>query len=381
MRVQPHPEIRITGTGAFLPERVIDNRTLAGLVTGYDASRSGDFGAWVDQVTHIHERRFAEPRTRSSDLALPAARQALAEAGIAPKDVGLICYASFTMSQNIPGDHCLFAEDLGATETPVFHLAAACAGTIYGLGLAYGMIAAGVYEHVLVVGSETASKALNFHDPLTAILFGDGAGAAVVSRRKGPAGSGLLPPFLSFKYSPRNIHLANSNVPVDVPRFPDRQVQPGVPVVEQALVEMEGGPAVLRAAVNAMAGCVAKCLGYEEKDLKDREGPLMQALARARVIPHQANGRIVDGMADKLGAPRERVTSTVYRYGNTSAASNLIALDFARKHGNLSRRLGPDGRVLGIEEHPQHTVRPGELVVLPSIGGGYLMGCAAYVAH
>ena len=380
MRVQPHPEIRITGTGAYLPERVVDNRTLETLVRGYDRARSGDFGTWVDQVSHIHERRFADPRTRSSDLALPAAREAMAEAGIGPKDLGLIAYASFTMSQNIPGDHCMLAESLGAGDTPVFHLAAACAGAIYGLGLAYGMISAGLYDHVLVVGAETASKALNVHDPLTAILFGDGAGAAVVSRRKGPPGTGLLPSYLGFKYSPRNIHLGNSNVPVDVQRFPDREIQPGVALVEHSVVEMEGGPNVLRAAVNAMAGCVAKCLGYEEKDLKDKSGPLMRSLAQARVIPHQANGRIVDGMADKLGAPPERVTSTVYRYGNTSAASNLIALDFARKHGNLVRRLDADGRVLAIEDQPQHRIQPGDLVVMPAIGGGYLMGCAALVA-
>lgn len=380
MRRTPHPEIRITGTGACLPERVIDNKTLEGLVQGYDPTRSGDFGTWVDQVTHIHERRFAEFKTRSCDLALPAARQALEQAGLTPKDLGLIVYASFTMSQNIPGDHCMLAEDLGAQDTPVFHLAAACAGSIYGIGMAYGMIAAGVYDHVLVVGTETASKALNFHDPLTAIIFGDGAGAAVVSRRKGPEGSGLLPPYLSFKFSPRNIHLGNSNVPVDVSRYPDRQIQPGVPVVEQALVEMEGGPAVLRSAVNQMAVCVARCLGYDEKDLKDRAGPLMQTVARARVIPHQANGRIVDGMADKLGVPPERVARTVYRYGNTSAASNLIALDYARRYGNLVRRLAPDGKVLAIDELPGETIRPGELVLLPSIGGGYLMGCVGFVA-
>ena len=380
MRVQPHPEIRITGTGAHLPERVIDNRTLETMVKGYDPARSGDFGTWVDQVTHIHERRFAGERQRSSDLALPAARQAMAEAGVTAKDLGLIVYASFTMSQQLPGDHCMLAEDLGAHDCPVFHMMAACAGTIYGLGVAYGMIAAGIYEHVLVIGAETANKAINFSDPLTCIIFGDGAGAAVVSRRKGPAGSGLMPSFLSFKYNARNIHLGNSNVPVDVSRFMDRQVSPGVAVVEQALVEMEGGASVLRAAVNSMAGCVARCLGYEERDLKDKQGELMRTVARARVIPHQANGRIVDGMAEKLGVAPERVTRTVYRYGNTSAASNLIALDFARKHGNLSRRLDADGKVLAIEEHPDQTIQPGELVLLPAIGGGYLMGCGAFVA-
>lgn len=380
MRVKPHPHVRITGTGSYLPEKVIDNRTLEPMVHGFDVARSGDFGAWVDQVTHVHERRFVGPKTRTSDLALPAARQALAEAGVTPKQIGLIIYASFTPSQMLPGDHCLFAEDLGATETPVFHMMGACAGTVYGLGVAYGMVLAGLYEHVLVIGAETSSRALNFHDPLTAIIFGDGAGAAVVSRRDGPPGTGLLPAFLSFKFNARNIHLGNSNIPVDVAKFPDRAVQPGIPVVEQALVEMEGGPSVLRAAVNAMAGCVARCLGYEEKDLRKADGPLMQAVQRSRVIPHQANGRIVDGLTEKLGIAPERVTRTVYRYGNTSAASNLIALDFARKRGNLARRLDADGRVLSIDEQPEHKIQPGELVLLPSIGGGYLMGCAAFVA-
>jgi 3-oxoacyl-[acyl-carrier-protein] synthase-3 len=380
LRVQPHPEVRITGTGTFVPERVVSNKVLEGMVKGFDASRSGDFGEWVDQVTHIHERRFCDYKTRSSDLALPAARQALAEAGIEARDLGLIVYASFTMSQQIPGDHCLLAEDLGAVDCPTFHLMGACSGSVYGLGLAYGMIASGVYEHVLVVGTETISKALNFHDPLTAIIFGDGAGAAVVSRRKGAPGTGMLPPQLGFKYSPRNIHLGNSNIPVEMARFPDREVTPGVQVVEQALVEMEGGPSVLRSAVQQMAVCTAKCLGYDEKDLRKGEPALMQALAASRVVPHQANGRIVDGMADKLGVAPERVTRTVYVYGNTSAASNLIALDHARKHGNLARRLSPEGKVLEIVRQPEHTIQPGELVLLPSIGGGYLMGCVGYLA-
>lgn len=380
MRTKPHPQVRITGTGACMPERVVDNKTLESMVHGYDAAHSGDFGAWVDQVTHIHERRFGEYSLRTNDLALPAAREALAEAGIQPKDLGLIVYASFTMSQQIPGDHCVFAEDLGASDTPVFHLFGACAGSIYGIGLAYGMIAAGVYEHVLVIGAETILKALNFHDPLTAIIFGDGAGAAVISRRDGPPGTGLLPPHLAFKYNARNIHLSNSNIPLEVARWPDHATQPGVPVVEQSLVEMEGGPSVLRSAVHQMAVCTARCLGYDEKDLKKGEPALMQALARSRVVPHQANGRIVDGLGEKLGVAPERVTRTVYRYGNTSAASNLVALDFARKRGNLVRRLHADGKVLAIDEQPAETIRPGELVLLPSIGGGYLMGCVGYVA-
>ncbi|MDJ0520600.1 MAG: ketoacyl-ACP synthase III [Planctomycetota bacterium] len=381
MRAELNPNVTISGTGAYLPERVIDNDTLSGMVSGFDTERGGDFGAWVDQVTHVHERRFCDWSVRSNDLALPAARQALEVAGLEPQDIGLIVYASFTVSQDLPGDHCLFAEQLGATSTPVFHLKAACAGSVYGLSVAYAMVASGVYEHVLVVGTETASKALNFHDPITSIIFGDGSGAAVVSRREGGAGGGMLPAHLGFRYSPRNIHLGNSNIPVDVTRFPDRQVEPGVPLVEQALVEMESGPNVLRSAVLAMAECVTSCLGYDKRDLRRKDPALLETIQNARIVPHQANGRIIDGLADRLRAPHERTVRTIYRYGNMSAASNLVALDYGLRRGNMARRLDDEGLVLEIVDQPEQRFESGELVLLPSIGGGYLMGCAAFIAE
>jgi 3-oxoacyl-[acyl-carrier-protein] synthase-3 len=234
---------------------------------------------------------------------------------------------------------------------------------------------------VLVVGTETISRAVNYADPLTAIIFGDGAGAVVLSRGPGPAGTGMLPPFLSFQFNSRNIHLGNSNIPVDVGCFPDREVQPGVHLVEQALIEMEGGPAVLRAAVNAMAGCAARCLGYEEKDLRAGDAGLTSALHGARIVPHQANGRIIDGLTDKLGGPAERMVRTVYRYGNISAASNLVALDHGVRRGNMARVLDDAGDVLDVVDQPEHKIRGGELVLLPSIGGGYLMGCVGFVSE
>jgi 3-oxoacyl-[acyl-carrier-protein] synthase III len=167
---------------------------------------------------------------------------------------------------------------------------------------------------------------------------------------------------------------------VDVACFPDREVMPGVKLVEQAVIEMEGGPNVLRSAVNSMAVCTARCLGYEEKDLKREDASLAATLHAARVVPHQANGRILDGMVDKLGTPPERLLRTVYRYGNISAASNLVTLDFGLRRGNMARRLDAEGRVLEILEQPEHKIRKGDLVLLPSIGGGYLMGCIGFVA-
>lgn len=380
MSAQRNPHVTITGVGSHLPERVVDNDELSGLVRGYDAAKSGDFGTWVDQVTHVHERRFSAPDVRTSDLSLIAARKALRTAGLEPQDLGLIIYATFTESQDIPGDHCMFAEQLGAERVPVFHLKAACAGSIYGMANAWSHVAAGLYEHVLVIGTETASKALNFHDPITSIIFGDGAGAVVVSRCDDPTeGCGMYPPFLDFKYSPRNIHLANSNIPIDVARFPDREIEPGVQLVEQALVEMESGPNVLRSAVMNMTECLTRCLGYDPKAIKRGDEGILALLENARVIPHQANGRILDSLADRLKIPSERMIRTIYRTGNISAASNLIGLDFALREGNMARELDDEGRVTRIVTQPEHRIQEGELILLPSIGGGYLMGCLGFV--
>jgi len=382
MRASLNPNVTISGTGSYMPPLVVTNDDLSKRVHGYDEAHSGPFGAWVDQVTHIHQRHVSAPETRSHDLALVAARRALEAAALEPKDIDFIIYASFTMSQMIPGDHCVFAQELGASSCPVFQLVAACAGSIYGLSLAYAMITAGMHDNILVVGSETISKVLNYNDPITSIIFGDGAGAAIVSRRSAPTeGGGMLEPKLNFSYSPRNITLANSNVPMDVGRFPDRQTQPGVPLVEQALVEMESGPNVLRTAVTQMAGCTLEALGYERRALRKGAEGLAETLADARIIPHQANGRIIDGLADKLHVPREHVTRTIYRYGNTSAASNLVALDFAAREGSMQRVLDDEGLVTEIVTDADQRIRPGQLVLLPSIGGGYLMGCAGFIAE
>jgi 3-oxoacyl-[acyl-carrier-protein] synthase-3 len=372
--------VRVTGTGSCLPERVVDNDALRRIVHGYDEARSGPFGRWVDQVSHVHERRFVADGVRTSDMAAVAARRALEMAGLEAKDLGMIVYASFTPSQQLPGDHCLLTADLGVPTVPTFNLMAACAGSVYGLGLAYAMVSAGVYEHVMVTGAETISRTLNYHDPLTAILFGDGAGAAIVSRRSGPEGTGMFVPHLASHFSARSIHLANSNVPVEVAAFPERALQPGVPLVEQALIHMEGGPSVLKNAVAHMANAVARVLGFDEGDVRRRSDGFTALLDRARVVPHQANGRIVDGLADRLHLPPERVIRTIYRYGNTSAASNLIALDHGLRVGNMRRDLDADGNVLGVRDAPEDRIRSGDLVVMPSIGGGYLIGCAAFTA-
>ena len=375
MRVPFNPLVQLTGTGSQMGDRLVGNEELESLIHGYDAARSGPFAAWVDQVTHIHERRYAPKTARTSDLALPAARRALEAAGIGAKDLGMIFYASFTQSQVIPGDHCILAHELGADHCPAFNISAACAGSLYGMGLAYGMLASGVIRHALIVGSETISQMLNWHDPLTAILFGDGAGAAVLSRVEGaPEGTGMLPPFLSFEYSPDTIRVRNANNPHEVKCFPANSDNPGIPLVEQAVVEMAGGARVLRNAVNHMSECAARVLGYGATDLKHEEPDLMRLIRSARIVPHQANGRIVDALIERLGVLPERVIRTIYGYGNLSAASNMVALDFGVRHGTMDRVMGEGEKVLGLRTAP-HRIEKGDLVLLPSIGGGYLMGC------
>lgn len=376
MRVPFDPRVQLTGTGSCVGERVVTNDDLEPMVKGYDAARSGPFGAWVDQVTQIHERPFCHPETRTVDMALVAARRALDMAGVAPADLGMIVYASFTPSRMIPGDHCLLAMQLGAARTPSFNLMGACAGSVQGLGLAYGMVASGAMRHVLVVGAEKIHPMLNWHDPLTAILFADGAGAAVVSRVDGaPAGTGMLPPHLGFEWSETAIQLGNSNNPHDLRCFPPTADKPSHPLVERSLIVMTAGPSVLRNAVNNMAECACRTLGYELADLKAGEPSLRAVLDDAWLVPHQANGRIVEGLADKLSM--QRVVRTVHKYGNMSAASNLVALDHAVRVGNVARDLDADGKVLGLRTTPER-IRRGDTVLLPSIGGGYLMGCVGF---
>ena len=130
-----------------------------------------------------------------------------------------------------------------------------------------------------------------------------------------------------------------------------------------------------------MSANTAKMLGYERRALRKGPEELREMLTNARFVPHQANGRILDGLADKLQIPHERMIRTIYRYGNTSAASNLVALDFAFREGNMRRVLDDEGNVKDVVTDAEHKIQPNELVLMPSIGGGYLMGCVGFIAE
>jgi 3-oxoacyl-[acyl-carrier-protein] synthase-3 len=370
MKAPLNRSVAVLGTGSHLPERVITNDILRDWCTNYD-DNSGDFSTWVDRVTHIHERRFIAEGETAGHMAVEASRKALDMAGIKPTDLDLIIHASFTPSAAVPGDHVLVADMLGAHATPSYTLTGACAGSVYGLATAYGMIASKAMRRVLVTGSETISPVLDYRDPLTAILFGDGAGAVVVGD-VGTSEGGMAAPYMGFDFNWENITMDNANLP-----FTGRVATPAAngnpPTMEKTFLTMISGPAVLRSAVNSMSGSVRRVLGYGEDAIPG------ELLERMRVIPHQANGRIVDGLARKLRIDPQRVTKTIYNVGNISAASNVIALDYALRHGNLTVDRDPETeRILAIRE-VKDPIQRGELVVLPSIGAGYLYGAVAFV--
>ncbi|MHC4134804.1 MAG: 3-oxoacyl-ACP synthase III family protein [Planctomycetota bacterium] len=370
MRAFLNRSVAVLGTGSYLPDRVVTNDILRDWCTNYDDS-SGDFSTWVDRVTHIHERRFIADGETAGHMAAKAAERALDMAGLKPTDLDLIIHASFTPSAVVPGDHVLVADLLGANKTPSFTLNVACSGSIYALATAYGMIASKAMRRILVTGSETISPVLDYRDPLTAILFGDGAGAVVIGD-VGTSEGGMAPPYMGFDFNWENITMANANLP-----FTGKVVVPAAngnpPAMEKTFLTMISGPKVMRSAVNAMANSVRRVLGYDEGALPD------DVRARMRVIPHQANGRIVDGLAKKLKVDPLKVTKTIYKVGNISAASNVIALDYAMRHGNLTADRDPETeRILAICE-VEDPIQRGELVVLPSIGAGYLFGAVAFV--
>ncbi|MGH7162701.1 MAG: 3-oxoacyl-ACP synthase III family protein [Planctomycetota bacterium] len=375
MRAQPNRSVAVLGTGSYLPPRVLTNDDLRPLVTNYDEAQSGDFSTWVDRVTHIHRRRYIGDGETAATMGAEAARRALDMADVRPTELDLIVHASFTPSAIVPGDHVFVAQSIGAERTPSFALTAACAGSIYGLAMAYGLIASGTMRRILVIGSETISPTIDFGDPLTAILFGDGAGAVVLGAVSGGAG-GVLPPYLGFEFNAGNITMNNANLPfTSRVRVPLANGSP--PAIEKEYLRMQSGPSVLRSAVNAMAEAVLRVLGLGDLD---PDGPeARETLASLRLVPHQANGRIVDGLGKKLGVEERRVTKTIYDVGNISAASNVIALDYAVRHGNLAcTRERDTEKILSVSE-VRDPIRKGELVVLPSIGAGYLYGAIAFV--
>lgn len=305
----PRPYASILGTGRYLPKQVVTNDDLAKRVDTSDE--------WIVSRTGIRERRLADDSERTSFMATEAAKQALAKAGLKAGQLDAIIVATLSPDYPWPATACLVQNALGAPQALAFDISAACSGFVYGLNVAEGMIAAGSAKHVLVIGSEKLSGIMDWQDRNTCVLFGDGAGAAVL----GPAnGKGEL---LSFYLGADGSQVEKLYQPAGGTACPA-----SVDTVEKRLhfLKMDGKD-VFKFAVRIMGEASTKAL----------EAAGLSAQDIALFIPHQANIRIIDSAAKHMGLPPEKVFINLDRYGNTSAASVGIALDEAVEQGRLKR--------------------------------------------
>jgi 3-oxoacyl-[acyl-carrier-protein] synthase-3 len=312
----------LTGTGAYLPEKIVTNAEMALRVDTSDE--------WITERTGIKQRHFSAPHETATFMGAEAGRAALEAAGLAPEALGAIIVGTSTPDNAFPATAVRIQAALGAKKAFGFDLAAACSGFIYGLSVADAMIRAGQVDSVLVIGSEVYSRILNFEDRGTCVLFGDGAGAALLQARDvAPGGAGLL-----------STHLHADGGLADI-----LYVDGATGRRDMTAHLVMNGREVFRHAVSLLAGAVTEALTANGLTAADIDF----------LVPHQANKRIIDGVGKKLGLNPERVIVTVDKHANTSAASIPLAL-----HEAIA-----DGRI-----------KPGSLVLLEALGGGLTWGSA-----
>jgi len=309
---------KIVGTGGYLPAKVLSNEELAQRVDTSDE--------WIRTRTGIRQRHIAAAEECTSDLARAAALQALAVAGIAPAAVDLIVVATTTPDMVFPSTACILQAKLGARNGPAFDVQAVCSGFVYALALADLMVKSGQAKNALVVGAEIYSRILDWSDRGTCVLFGDGAGAAVLVPAAGP---GVMSSHLHADGHYRDILAVPGTVAAGA-------------VSGRPLLTMEGNT-VFKFAVKVLAEVAQEALAANQ----------LPASAVDWLILHQANLRIMDATAKKLHLPSEKMIVTVDKHANTSAASIPLALDLAVR----------DGRI-----------RHGQLVMLAGVGGGFTWG-------
>jgi 3-oxoacyl-[acyl-carrier-protein] synthase III len=314
----------VLGCGSYLPSRVLTNSELSRMVDTSDE--------WIAQRTGIRERHIAAEGETTSDMGLAAARAALDAAGVEAQSIDLIVLATSTPDNTFPASAVQIQAGLGLTRGAAFDLQAVCSGFVFGLATVDGLIRTGAFKRALVIGSETFSRILDWTDRGTCVLFGDGAGAVVIEAQPQPgtrADRGVL-----------TSHLRSDG------RHKAKLYVDGGPSSTQTVghLRMEGR-AVFKHAVAMITDVIEdafKATGYTAADID-------------WFVPHQANQRIIDDSAKKLGIASEKVVSTVAKHGNTSAASIPLALSAAVADGRIKR---------------------GDLVMLEAMGGGFTWGSA-----
>lgn len=316
--------VGIIGLGSYLPKKVLTNFDLEKMVDTSDE--------WIRTRTGIFERRIAQANEATSDLAVHAAKQALTDAKLSPQDVELIIVATTTPDMQFPATSCLVQAKLGANNAACFDINVACSGFIHGLIIAQQFIANGTYDNTLVIGAELLSRFIDWKDRSTCVLFGDGAGAAVVAPVKS---GGIISIYLGTDGSQSDLLMT----PAGGSRMPasHKTVSEGL-----HYLKMQGNE-VFKHAVRVMANAAQKVLDKAGLTCKDIDC----------LIPHQANIRIIQALAKRAGLSMDKIYVNVDRYGNMSAASTVVALHEAVKEGR---------------------VKKGDIVLLVAFGSGLVWG-------
>jgi len=318
----PRLPIRFCGTGMYVPKEVLTNQHFVDYLDTSDE--------WIVTRTGIRERRKAAPGEYTSTMGVKAAQNALDDAGLSASDIDLIICTTATGDCPFPATAAFIQAALGAGNVPAFDVVAACAGFLHGTIAAAGLLNSGLYERALVIGAETLTRYVDAEDRRMVVLFGDGAGAAVLSRSANPEQAILYCDMGCDGTLAKLIWL-----PAGGSRLPASQMT----VAERLHYMHMRGREVYKFAVNKMLELITNALaatGLTPQDLK-------------LVIPHQSNLRIIESVREKIGLDREKMAVNIDRYGNTSAASVIMSLDEARRDG---------------------TLQPGDIVLMVAIGSG-----------
>ncbi len=319
------PHAIIAGTGRHLPEKVLTNHDLEKMVQTSNQ--------WIVERTGILERRIAAKEECASDLAVPAAKKAMAAAGVAPEEVDLILVGTSTPDMFFPSTACFVQAKLGCVNAAAFDMLAACSGWVYGMTVANSFIRGGQYKTVLVIGAEVYSHILNWEDRATCVLFGDGAGAVLL--KASDTADGILSANIFSDGSKSELLYAPGGGSSG--RFTPELV------AEKKYTLAMVGNSTFKVAVKMMADAATKAM--KENNVTPADIKL--------VIPHQANLRIISAVAKQLGMPEGHFFSNLQKYGNTAAASIPIALDEALEQGLVAK---------------------GDLVLMVTFGGGFTWG-------
>jgi len=324
--------VHIAGIGGYLPERILTNADLADMVDTTDK--------WIVERTGIRQRHIIAANQMTSDLALEAARAALKDAGIGIDEIDALIVATTTPDMIFPATATIVQSKLGGKDFPAWDIQAVCSGFVYALAQADGMMKAGMFRRVLVIGAEAMSRIIDWRDRGTCILFGDGAGAVVLEAREEEGG--IIGSVLHADGSYRDLLKAHHPHPPSSPELHHASADYFIDSAGAAAVEMKGNE-VFRVAVTKLGEVVSEVLDRYQLCNEDIDW----------LVPHQANLRIIQATARKLGMHMDRVALTVAGHGNTSSASVPLALNDLYLKGCL---------------------QPGQLVLLEAFAGGFAWG-------